>query len=372
MRFQKKADATWMTEALRLARLGEGLTRPNPPVGAVVVKNNKVIGRGYHRKAGGPHAEVYALRQAGSRAAGATLYVTLEPCSSWGRTPPCTDAILAAGIKRVVCAVSDPNSKHSGKGFTLLRKKGITVERGVGAEEGSEILRPFASTMLRTRPYITVKLATSLDGRIADSTGCSQWISGPEARVQVQGLRRRADAIMVGAGTVMADNPSLMPRPSKGRKPYRVIVDARGKVSSLARVFTDEFAARTILATTKRCSERQRAAYTKCGAEVMVLPASGVGVSLVALMKGLHAKGLMHVVCEGGGVLVGSLLKAGVVDELVLFVAPVMLGAKGLASVGAVNWALAEAPRMNVVESGVVGDDVMIRLRSGVQSCLPV
>ncbi len=361
-----------MTEALRLARLGEGLTRPNPPVGAVVVKNNKVIGRGYHRKAGGPHAEVYALRQAGSRAAGATLYVTLEPCSSWGRTPPCTDAILAAGIKRVVCAVSDPNSKHSGKGFTLLRKKGITVERGVGAEEGSEILRPFASTMLRTRPYITVKLATSLDGRIADSTGCSQWISGPEARVQVQGLRRRADAIMVGAGTVMADNPSLMPRPSKGRKPYRVIVDARGKVSSLARVFTDEFAARTILATTKRCSERQRAAYTKCGAEVMVLPASGVGVSLVALMKGLHAKGLMHVVCEGGGVLVGSLLKAGVVDELVLFVAPVMLGAKGLASVGAVNWALAEAPHMNVVESGVVGDDVMIRLRSGVQSCLPV
>ena len=196
-----------MTEALRLARLGEGLTRPNAPVGAVVVKNNKVIGRGYHRKAGGPHAEVYALRQAGSRAAGATLYVTLEPCSSWGRTPPCTDAILAAGIKRVVCAVSDPNSKHSGKGFTLLRKKGITVERGVGAEEGSEILRPFASTMLRTRPYITVKLATSLDGRIADSTGRSQWISGPEPRVQVQGLGGRGEGIREGAGTGMAENP---------------------------------------------------------------------------------------------------------------------------------------------------------------------
>ncbi len=354
-------DFKWMAEALRLARLGEGLTRPNPPVGAVVVKAGKIIGRGYHRKAGGPHAEVYALRQAGICAKGATLYVTLEPCSTWGRTPPCTDAILAAGLARVVCAVPDPNPKHAGKGFKLLRKAGVKVQCGVGAIEGREILRPFASTMLRGRPYLTVKLATSLDGRIADSTGCSQWISGPKARVQVQGLRRRVDAVMVGAGTVVKDNPSLMPRPAKGRKPYRVIVDAVGRISPLARAFTDEFAKCTLLATTSRCPVRQRVAYEKHGAQVLVLPASGRGVALLALMKTLHAKGMMHVVCEGGGLLVGALVKAGLVDELVMYVAPVILGNEGVASVGAVNWALAKAPRLKVVESGMVGADVMIR-----------
>jgi len=357
-------DIKWMTEALRLARLGEGLTRPNPPVGAVVVKAGKIIGRGYHRKAGGPHAEIYALRQAGSRALGATLYVTLEPCSSWGRTPPCTDAILAAGIKRMVCAIADPNPRHEGKGFRLLRQARVKVDCGVGAAEAVELLRPFTSFMLRTRPYITVKLATSIDGRIADVSGCSQWISGPKARVQVQALRRRVDAVMVGAGTVIQDNPSLLPRPAKGRMPYRVIVDSMGKVSPQSRVFTDEFAACTILATTKRCPERQREIYAQRGAQVLVLPSSGRGVSLPALIKVLQALGIMHVVCEGGGLLVGSLLKAGLVDEMLLFVAPVILGCKGPAPVGAVNWALAKAPRMKVVESRLVGDDVMIRLQS--------
>jgi len=357
-------DIKWKTEALRLARLGEGLTRPNPPVGAVVVKAGKIIGRGYHRKAGGPHAEIYALRQAGLRAIGATLYVTLEPCSSWGHTPPCTDAILAAGIQRVVCAIADPNPRHAGKGFRLLRQARVKVDCGVGAAEAAEILRPFTSFMLRTRPYLTVKLATSLDGRIADISGCSQWLSGPEARVQVQELRRRVDAVMVGAGTVIQDNPSLLPRPAMGRMPYRVIVDALGKVPPRSQVFTDEFAACTILATTKHCPEHQRDIYAKRGAQVIVLPASGLGVSLPTLMKALHAQGLMHVVCEGGGVLVGSLLKAELVDEMLLFVAPVILGCKGSASVGSVNWALAKAPRMKVVESCLVGDDVMIRLRS--------
>jgi diaminohydroxyphosphoribosylaminopyrimidine deaminase/5-amino-6-(5-phosphoribosylamino)uracil reductase len=357
-------DAKWMAEAIRIARLGEGLTRPNPPVGAVVVKGGKIIGRGYHRKAGGPHAEVLALRQAGARAREATLYVTLEPCSSWGRTPPCTGAILAAGIQRVVCAMADPNPCHTGKGFILLRKAGVTVEVGPGAAEAFDLLRPFTSSMLRARPYLTVKLASSLDGRIADASGCSQWISGPKARVQVQGLRRRVDAVMVGAGTVIKDNPSLLPRPPRGRTPYRVIVDAKGTVSATARVFTDEHAACALLATTRHCSVRQRDAYAKGGAQVLVLPSSGRGVSLTALMKALHARGILHVVCEGGGVLVGSLLKAGLVDELLLFVAPVILGGNGRPSVGGVDWALAKAPRMKVVETGQVGDDVMIRLRA--------
>jgi diaminohydroxyphosphoribosylaminopyrimidine deaminase/5-amino-6-(5-phosphoribosylamino)uracil reductase len=356
-------DTNWMMEAIRLARLGEGLTRPNPPVGAVVVKAGRIVGRGYHRKAGGPHAEVYALRQAGTQARGATRYVTLEPCSTWGRTPPCTQAILTAGIKRVVCAMKDPNPKHAGHGFTVLRKGGVTIDVGAGALEAAEILRPFTSSMLHGRPYLTVKLAVSLDGRIADSTGCSQWISGPESRSRVQALRRRADAILVGAGTAIQDNPSLLPRPAKGRKPCRIIVDAQGRVSPAARVFTDEAAGCTVLATTRRCPMRQQKAYARHGAQVLVLPGSGRGVSLAALMKALQAKGILHVVCEGGGQLVGSLLKAGFVDELLMFVAPVILGGKALPAVGGVEWALAKAPRLSVVETDQIGGDVMIRFR---------
>lgn len=363
-------DTKWMTEAIRLAQRGEGLTRPNPPVGAVVVKAGKIIGRGYHRKAGGPHAEVYALRQAGRKASGATLYVTLEPCSSWGRTPPCTGAIISAGIKQVVCAIADPNSKHAGKGFTLLRKAGISVKTGVGTTEAARILRPFASSMVRARPYVTVKMAVSLDGRIADSSGFSQWISGSHARAHVQVLRRRSDAIMVGAGTVIKDNPSLLPRPARGRKPFRVVVDAVGSVRPQSRVFTDEFSKNTILATTGRCPVSRQKAYARHGAHVVVLPAAGRGVSLPALMKALHAKGILHVLCEGGGVLFGSLIKAGLADELVLFVAPVMLGGDGFPAVAGINWALAKAPRMKMVEARQVGADVMIRLLSHTRTLL--
>lgn len=357
-------DREWMAEAIRLARLGEGLTRPNPPVGAVVVKAGKMVGRGYHRRAGGPHAEVFALRQAGRQAAGATLYVTLEPCSSWGRTPPCTGAIIAAGIKRVVCAMADPNPRHAGKGFRLLRRAGISVDTGAGAAEATALLRPFSSSMVRARPYVTVKMATSLDGRIADSSGSSQWISGPQARGHVQGLRRRSDAIMVGARTVIKDNPSLIPRPARGRKPFRVIVDAVGSVPPQSRVFTDEFSKNTILATTGRCPVSQQEAYARCGAQVVVLPAAGRGVSLPALLNALHSRGILHVLCEGGGMLFGSLMKAKLVDELVVFVAPVMLGGDGLPVVAGINWALAKAPRMKIVEARQVGADVMIRLLS--------
>lgn len=290
-------DTQWMNEALRLARLGEGLTRPNPPVGAVVVRHGRLIGRGWHRKAGGPHAEVYALRQAGRHARGATLYVTLEPCSTRGRTPPCTDAIRKAGIKRVVAAITDPNPRHAGKGFKLLREAGLEVVSGIGSEDARELLSPFAVSMLCRRPYITMKLAESLDGRIADSIGRSKWITGPAARAAVQGFRRRVDAVLVGAGTVLADNPSLLPRPAKGRSPFRIIVDTTGKVPVTSRVFTDGFASQTVLATTKRCPARRQADYAKSGATVLVLPSAANGVSLPALMRSLHALGILHVLC---------------------------------------------------------------------------
>ena len=355
-------DTKWMTEALRLARLGQGLTRPNPPVGAVVIKNGRLVGRGYHRKAGGPHAEVYALRQAGSRARGATLYVTLEPCSTWGRTPPCTDAILKSGITRVVAAIADPNPRHAGKGFRLLRRAGVEVASGVGAVMAREILAAFSSAMIRRRPYVTLKLAESLDGRIADETGRSKWISGPAARNVVQQLRRQVDAIMVGAGTVLKDDPSLLPRPAKGRMPYRIIVDASGRIPASRRVFTDKAAAQTILATTQRCPKHRRTGYAAKGATVWVLPAAGGrGVSLAALMRSLHALGVLHVLCEGGSELAASLLKAKLVDEMLLFVAPVVMGGTGLGAIGGKGWPLAAAPRLRIVETRRVGDDILIR-----------
>ncbi|MGD9612132.1 MAG: bifunctional diaminohydroxyphosphoribosylaminopyrimidine deaminase/5-amino-6-(5-phosphoribosylamino)uracil reductase RibD, partial [Kiritimatiellia bacterium] len=196
-----ETDSKWMHRALALARRAEGMTRPNPPVGAVVVKNGRKIGQGWHKKAGGPHAEVFALRQAGAAARGATLYVTLEPCSTFGRTPPCTDAILRAGIARVVVGTADPNPQHAGRGLRLLRKAGIRVDVGACADEAAALVAPIACHVLRKRPSITLKLGLSLDGRIADPTHSSRWITGPEARETVQTLRRASDAVMVGAGT---------------------------------------------------------------------------------------------------------------------------------------------------------------------------
>lgn len=349
-----------MGEALRLARRGEGLTRPNPPVGAVVVRQGRIVGKGYHRKAGGPHAEVYALRDAGSRAVGATLYVTLEPCSTWGRTPPCTDAIIAAGIVRVVAALKDPNPRHAGRGFRVLRRAGIEVAHGFRSAEACELLAPFTSHIVNQRPRITLKLAQTLDGRIADGWGTSRWISGPTSRRLVQALRRRADAIMVGAGTARTDDPSLLPRPDGGRQPYRIIVDAAGRVPSTLRVFTDDARARTRLVTTRRCPATLRHKLESQGVTVWTLPARGRGVSMPALMRTLHEAGLLHVVCEGGGQLAGALMEAGVVDEWVSFVAPKLLG-EGVPAVGGVKWRLAAAPSWRVTEVSRCGDDLLIR-----------
>lgn len=354
-------DTQWMEEALRLARLGEGLTRPNPPVGAVVVRGSRRVGSGWHRRAGGPHAEIHALRQAGRQAQGATLYVTLEPCSTWGRTPPCTEAIIAAGIVRVVAAMADPNPRHAGRGFRVLRRAGIEVERGPCAAAARDLLAPFTSSMLRQRPFVTLKLAESLDGRIADSQGRSKWISGSTSRGIVQALRRRADAVLVGSGTVLKDDPTLLPRPDRGRRPYRVIVDASGRVPVSSKVLTDEASSRTILATTKRCPVECRAAYGAGGARVLVLPASGRGVSLPALMKSLQKLGVLHLLCEGGGELAASLVNGHLVDELVMFVAPILIGGAGRTTLAGPGWPLARAPRFTPVETRRVGQDILIR-----------
>ena len=352
-----ETDLKWMRLALALARRAEGMTRPNPPVGAVVVKNGRKIGQGWHRKAGGPHAEVFALRQAGTAARGGTLYVTLEPCSTFGRTPPCTGAIIRAGIARVVAAVVDPNPRHAGRGLRRLRRAGVRVDVGVGAADATRLIAPFACRMLKHRPMISLKLGLSLDGRIADRTHSSRWITGPEAREEVQALRRAADAIMVGAGTVRHDNPSLWPRPDGKREPWRVIVVRTGRLPATAKVFSDEHAARTIVAVPigwqPACARRLQ----RTGATVLELPKARF---LPALVRELDRRDIMKVLCEGGGELAGGLLKAGLVDEFCIFLSPMLIGGE-IGAVGAASWLLDRAPRFVRRECRATGKDVFLR-----------
>jgi diaminohydroxyphosphoribosylaminopyrimidine deaminase/5-amino-6-(5-phosphoribosylamino)uracil reductase len=243
----------WMKHALRLARRGEGLTSPNPPVGAVAVKNGKVVGEGYHRRAGGPHAEVVALSKAGTNARGCTLYVTLEPCSTWGRTPPCTNLILSSGVRKVVVSVHDPNPRHSGRGLTMLRRKGVSVVEGVCVDEGMTLIAPFTKWISRGVPYVTLKLGMSVDGKIADRSGRSRWITGPEARKKVHELRRRVDGILVGGGTVRNDNPSLLPRPDHGRRPWRIAVARNGRIPGSSKLLADAAVKQTLIVVSNRC-----------------------------------------------------------------------------------------------------------------------
>lgn len=353
-----ESDLKWMRQALALACRAEGLTRPNPPVGALVVKNGRRIGQGFHRKAGGPHAEVYALRQAGDAARGATLYVTLEPCSTHGRTPPCTDAIVRAGIARVVVGTADPNPRHAGQGLRLLRKAGIPVEVGACADDAAVLIAPFACLMLRHRPFFTLKLGLSLDGRIADHTHSSRWITGPEARNVVQTMRRASDAVMVGAGTVRHDNPSLWPRPDGRRNPWRIVVARIGSLPLSAQVFTDEHAARTIVAAPSGWQPACARKIRQAGAAVLELPADRF---LPALARALGQLGILHVLCEGGGILAGELLHARLADELCIFQSPLLLGGP-VGATGNTEWLLKHAPRFERKEFRAVGRDLFLRL----------
>jgi diaminohydroxyphosphoribosylaminopyrimidine deaminase / 5-amino-6-(5-phosphoribosylamino)uracil reductase len=359
---QQQADEFWMRKALGLATRAEGLTRPNPPVGAVVVKNGRLISTGFHKKAGKPHAEALALKSAGKRARGATLYVTLEPCSTFGRTPPCTDAILRSSVSRLVISVRDPNPKHSGYGLALLKKAGVEVVEGVCSNEGAALIAPFAKWIKTGVPYLTLKMAMSLDGKIADHTGKSKWISCEKSRAIVMQLRRKADAILVGRQTVRVDNPSLMIE-ERAHTLFRVVVDSAGQVPLSAKILNDGNAARTVIATTKRCPSGRAKAYMSKGAQVWILPSADGKVSLKHLFRRLGSLGLLHILCEGGGELAGGLVKAGLVDEYVFFVSPLLLGATGH-SVGAVagtNWLLKNAPRLEFTDWTRVGDDIMIR-----------
>ncbi len=323
-------DERFMRRALALARRGVGKTSPNPAVGAVLVRTGRVIGEGFHKQAGGPHAEVFALR--GGNARGATLYVTLEPCSTWGRTPPCTEAIIKAGVKHVVAAALDPNPKHKGRGLKLLKRAGVRVESGLFAEEATRLNDAFNKWITTGMPFVIAKAAMSADGKIATRTGDSKWITSDQARREAHALRGRVDAIMVGARTVVRDDPQLTLRHGvRGRQPLRIVMDSRGTCPLDARVFTDKFRGRTIVVTSRQSPKRWRDVLAGRGIRVVQTRSRDLRGTLKALGK----MDITSVLIEGGGELLGAAFDAKLVDEVMFFYAPLVIGgARAVTAVG--------------------------------------
>ena len=326
-------ERRFLSRALALARRGLGRTSPNPAVGAVLVRDGQVVGEGYHHRAGEPHAEVLALREAGEAARGATLYVTLEPCSHWGRTPPCADALIRAGVRRVVACTLDPNPRVDGRGFARLAAAGVEVAlAGEPFRERARRLNAAYEKHVTTGlPYVTLKVAMSLDGKIATASGDSRWISGEASRAMAHRMRARHDAVMVGVGTVLADDPLLTARPPgrpPARQPLRVVVDSEARTPPGSRLVASAGpGAPVLVATTTRAPAARADALRAAGAEVLALPPGPDGrVDLRALMAHLGGRGITGVLVEGGATLAGSLVASGLVDEVVAFVAPVILG----------------------------------------------
>jgi diaminohydroxyphosphoribosylaminopyrimidine deaminase / 5-amino-6-(5-phosphoribosylamino)uracil reductase len=360
--------ATWMRRALDLAVLGRGTTSPNPMVGAVLVRAGEVVGEGWHRAPGEPHAEVLALHRAGPRAAGATCYVTLEPCAHHGRTPPCAAALIAAGVTSVVAAIEDPDPNVRGQGFARLRAAGVRVEVGVGAAEAEAQNAAFLLHRRQGRPRVTLKAAASLDGKVAAPDGTSQWITGEDARADAHRLRAEADAVAVGAGTALADDPRLTVRlPGwTGRQPLRVLIDATGRTGP-ANLHLFDGAAPTLVASTAAAPSRALQAWAAAGAEVLVCPdapaATGeTGVDLAFLAKALGERGVLELLVEGGPRLHASFWEAGLADRLVWYLAPLVIGGDGapglLPAAGARTLAAARALRVESVER--LGPDLRI------------
>jgi diaminohydroxyphosphoribosylaminopyrimidine deaminase/5-amino-6-(5-phosphoribosylamino)uracil reductase len=317
-----------MRRALRLAERARGRTAPNPMVGAVVVSGDESVSEGYHHRAGEPHAEILALRAAGERARGATLYVTLEPCCHHGRTPPCTDAVLAAGVRRVVAATLDPFPKVAGGGVATLRAAGVEVTVGVLEAEARRQNEAFRKAVTGGLPFVTLKAAMTLDGKIATVTGDSRWVTGEVARRHVHRLRDHHDAILVGIGTVRADDPLLTARLPRARDPVRVVVDARADLPLNSQIGATLATVRTLVAVTEAAPPSRRDALAAAGAEVLALPADGGRVDLRALMEALVRRELHSVLVEGGAEIHASLLAAGLVDKVILYVAPKLIGGR--------------------------------------------
>jgi diaminohydroxyphosphoribosylaminopyrimidine deaminase/5-amino-6-(5-phosphoribosylamino)uracil reductase len=349
-----------MREALALAARARGCTAPNPMVGSIVVRGGRAIAREWHRAVGQPHAEALALERAGAAARGATLYVTLEPCAHWGRTPPCVDAVLAARPARVVVAMRDPDPRTAGRSIRRLRAAGIAVDVGIEEQAARALNEGFVSRVVRSRPFTQLKLAASLDGRIATRTGESQWISGPEARARGHALRREVDAVVVGSGTLLADDPALTAR-SGGRvvaRPRRIAIDSRLRTPADARILDARDPGRAWILTARGVSARRRARLERAGASVFEVPLRARHLDLRAAWRILGRCGLNDVLVEGGGGLAAALLRARLVDRIHVLLAPLLLGGDARAAVGELALArLASAPRLADVRGRRIGQD---------------
>jgi len=356
-------DETNIRRAFELAERGRGLTSPNPMVGAVLVRDGRVVGEGWHEGPGKPHAEPMAIAAAGEDAAGATLYCSLEPCDHFGRTPPCTVAIIEAGISRVVAAVRDPNPSVDGRGFRHIRKTGIEVTERVLAGEAERLNEAYFKHTRTGLPFVTLKLAATLDGKIAAADGSSTWITGEEARADVQHLRAASDAILVGANTAITDDPRLTVRDPGylGEPPLRIVVDAAGRLRAAGHLFDDH--APTTIATTGASSVKRREGWRAAGADVLVCEETeDGGVSLTSLMEALGKRDVQSVLIEGGARLAGSAVREGILDKVVVFLAPKLLGggsAPGLLGDTGIE-SLADALQLEFTSVTEIGEDVRL------------
>ncbi len=356
-------DERWMARALALAERGRGLCSPNPMVGAVVVSEGRLVGEGFHARAGGPHAEAEALRQAGDRARGATLYVTLEPCNHQGRTPPCVDAILRAGIRRVVVAAGDPNPRVRGGGTRALREAGLEVLSGCREDEARACNRVFLAAMERLRPHVTLKCAMTLDGKIAAFDRSARWITGDAARLEAHRLRSQSDAVMVGIGTVLADDPALTVRldPPWPREPLRIVVDSGARLPLAARLIDSGTPARAVVAVADEAPAERLARLEARGVTVLSCKSRDGRVDPADLCARLFALDVTGVLLEGGSELNGAFIEAGLVDRVAIFIAPLLIGgATAPTAVGGHGRLLSEAIRLQSLEARPVGPDWLI------------
>ena len=375
MTIDTDADRRHMQSAMALAADGAGWVSPNPLVGCVIVKDSEVVGSGYHQRFGGPHAEVHALREAGNRAKGAVLYVTLEPCCHTGKTPPCVDAILQAQVGRVVVAMQDPNPRVDGGGLFRLESAGIEVSVGVCEAEARQLNEAFVKYITTGRPFVTSKSAITLDGKIATRSGASQWITGEAARAAGHQLRHANDAILVGIGTVLQDDPQLTTRlpGQRGANPLRIVVDSTLRLAPMAQVADVAQDRRTLIATTDQATDAKVRALQELGVEVIRLPACGDGrVNLDALCTVLGERGVASVLVEGGAALTAALLKQGLIDKMVFFVAPKIIGGDGISVFGPCGVdTMEQALSLRDLTSRRVGGDVMLEAYLAWAACSP-
>lgn len=346
-----KKHEKYMRLAIKLAKKADGMTSPNPSVGALIVRKNRIVGKGYHEKAGLPHAEIIALKEAGGLAKGATLYVTLEPCNHYGRTPPCTDAIIKSGIREAVIAMRDPNPVNNGRGIRKLKNNGIRIISGVLRQEAEAMNKPYIKFITKKMPYVTVKVAQSLDGKIATKTGDSKWISSEASRRYVHALRAKVDAVMVGANTFIKDDPVLLSNLSRSRQPARIIIGGRSGLRPDAKIFS-----------------------TVSRSPVIIVKPSSSGkgrVNLSGLLKRLAKNNITHVLVEGGGTLIAGLVEKDLVDRFLIFVAPKIIGGAGARTAveGSGISRIKDALLFGKVSVRRFGDDILIEAER--RPCLP-